>query len=73
MKEKTKLIQLRIPESSLKKLKEISKKECRTLASVVRQAIQEHLKADRLEKAKDAVASLDGKDYEKLKKHFMLK
>lgn len=43
MKEKTKTVILKIKESSFKGLKEVAEKECRTMASVIRQAIQEHL------------------------------
>lgn len=43
MKEKTERIMLRIRKSSLRELKEIAQKEERTVASVVRQAIKEHL------------------------------
>ena len=43
MKEKTKVLFVRIPESWLDKIDDITKNECRTQASVVRQAIMEFL------------------------------
>ncbi len=39
----TKVIMVRVKTDSFKKLKKIAEKECRTVASVVRQAIKEHL------------------------------
>lgn len=43
MKEKTKTVILKIKESSFKGLKKIAEKEERTMASIIRQAIKEHL------------------------------
>lgn len=43
MKEKTKTLILKIRESTFKGLKEVAEKEERTIASVVRQAVKEHL------------------------------
>ena len=43
MKEKTKVIVVRIRESSFKEIKGIAERECRTVASIVRQAIQGYL------------------------------
>lgn len=73
MKGKTVMIMLKVPYSSHRKLKEIAANECRTLASVVRQALQEHFSEDQLQKAKDAVAKLDGHDFDELAKHFKFK
>lgn len=42
-KEKTKPLFIRIPESWIKKINQIAEKECRTQASVVRQAIKKFL------------------------------
>lgn len=39
----TKVIMVRVKTDSFRKLKKIAEKECRTVASVVRQAIKEHL------------------------------
>ena len=39
----TKVIMVRVKTGSFRKLKKIAEKECRTVASVVRQAIKEHL------------------------------
>lgn len=43
MKEKTKVLFVRIPESWIGKINRIAKKECRTQVSVARQAIKEFL------------------------------
>ena len=43
MKEKTKVLFVRIPETWLNKINRIAKKECRTQVSVARQAIKEFL------------------------------
>ncbi|MBA7616886.1 hypothetical protein ES703_24188 [subsurface metagenome] len=43
MKEKTKVLFVRIPEDWLDKINKIAKKECRTQVSVARQAIKEFL------------------------------
>lgn len=43
MKEKTNLFSLQLPESWLKEISKIAERECRTQASVVRQAIKELL------------------------------
>ncbi len=47
MENKTKVITIRIKEDSFKKLEKIAGKECRTIASIVRQAIQNHLNINR--------------------------
>ena len=39
----TKVIMVRVKADSFRKLKKIAEKECRTVASVVRQAIKEYL------------------------------
>lgn len=46
MKEKTKLFSLQVPIKWLKAISKFAKKECRTQASVVRQAIKEFLERD---------------------------
>ncbi len=43
MKEKTKVLFVRIPESWLTKINKIAEKECRTQVSIVRQAIKKFL------------------------------
>lgn len=44
MKEKTKVLFVRIPEGWFAKINRIAKKECRTQVSVARQAIKEFLR-----------------------------
>jgi len=39
----TKVIMIRVKTTSFKELKKIAEKECRTIASIVRQAIKEYL------------------------------
>jgi len=43
MKEQTKVLFVRIPQSWFEKLNKIAKEECRTQVSIARQAIKEYL------------------------------
>lgn len=47
MKERTKLFSLQVPTKWLRVIVRIAKRECRTQASVVRQAVMEFLERDK--------------------------